>query len=119
MQKVKSDGRRRFCHVISSPCSDAPFTPFLCHPEGCGARLLCVPSFKGTMTVAEAHGDPDTLHSIPDKPPLTIPPGLKQRFQPFGSLPPRAAGGGDSLLSGGTGERRERRNANGKKNRKL
>ncbi|XP_077319328.1 DNA-directed RNA polymerase I subunit RPA34 isoform X2 [Lithobates pipiens] len=102
MQKVKSGGMKRFCHVLSSPCSDAPFTPLLCHPEeGPGGRLVCVPSFQGTITVAEAHGDPSALHTIPDRPPLSIPPGLKQRFQPFGALPPKGGRAVDSLLAGG------------------
>nr|DBA20336.1 TPA: hypothetical protein GDO54_017127 [Pyxicephalus adspersus] len=99
MQKVKWKGMKKFCHVISSPSSDAPFKAFLCPPQGSENGLLYVPSFEGTITVAEAHGDPSALHSIPDRHPPTIPEGLKQRYQPFGSLPPRVSSGEDAAGS--------------------
>ncbi|KAM5126711.1 DNA-directed RNA polymerase I subunit RPA34 [Mantella aurantiaca] len=103
MQKVKCGGGvKKFLHVFSSPSPDPPLRAFLCPPLGSGDRLLGLPSFEGTMTVAEAHGDLGDLHSVPDRPPLALPPGLKPRFQPFGAPPPRTGNANQSLPSGDT-----------------
>nr|XP_033487450.1 CD3e molecule, epsilon associated protein [Epinephelus lanceolatus] len=49
------------------------------------------PSFSGLMNVCESYGDSSTNQApqvIPAAPAPSIPPGLKQRFHPFGSKTP-------------------------------
>ncbi|XP_022049848.1 CD3e molecule, epsilon associated protein [Acanthochromis polyacanthus] len=49
------------------------------------------PAFSGLLNVCESYGDSSTNQSpqvIPAAPPPSIPPGLKQRFHPFGSKTP-------------------------------
>ncbi|XP_068105373.1 DNA-directed RNA polymerase I subunit RPA34 [Hyperolius riggenbachi] len=109
MQKVKAAGTRRFYHVMSSPSADTPLRAFLHQQEAQQDRLACAPPFQGIITVAEAHGDPSAVHSIPDRPPLTIPEGLKQRYQPFGALPPRMTGSsGGVLQSSGSSKKKKK-----------
>ncbi|XP_067875095.1 CD3e molecule, epsilon associated protein [Heterodontus francisci] len=55
------------------------------HAESC-------PAFAGCITIGESWEDTDGTNeprSIPASPVPSIPPGLKLRFQPFGTAPPR------------------------------
>ncbi|KAM9321935.1 DNA-directed RNA polymerase I subunit RPA34 [Gastrophryne carolinensis] len=104
-QKVKSDGVRRIYHVLATPLADSAHRAFL-HAQGEGSeeRLVCAPPLQGVITVAEAYGDQNTLHAIPDRPPLAVPAGLKQRYQPFGGRPPRSASQSEAPESIGQSE---------------
>ncbi|CAL8374439.1 unnamed protein product [Gadus morhua 'NCC'] len=69
------------------------------------ARVLCGPSFSGVLNVCEIYGDSgDALlrpQAIPAAPAPVIPPGLKQRFLPFGSKTPTLTCVAESELDAG------------------
>ncbi|XP_056396722.1 DNA-directed RNA polymerase I subunit RPA34 [Hyla sarda] len=81
MQKIKDGGVKKYYHMVSSPGTALPLQAFLRPSED---QLVATAPLQGVITLAEAHGDHSALHSVPDRPPLTIPPGLKQRYRPFG-----------------------------------
>ncbi|KAG8448461.1 hypothetical protein GDO86_015523 [Hymenochirus boettgeri] len=85
-QKVKVDGVRRLYHVTASSCTDAPYRALL--PQG--DKLVCAPPFHGFITISDSLGDSTAIHAIPDRPPVSIPEGLKLRYCPFGSVAPRS-----------------------------
>ncbi|XP_063794517.1 DNA-directed RNA polymerase I subunit RPA34-like isoform X2 [Pseudophryne corroboree] len=109
MQKMKVNSVKKYYHVMSSHCSDSPFRALLCSPEPSAGSLVCAPPFQGIITLAEAHGDHTALNSIPDRPPLLIPQGLKQRYRPFGATAPRAVPDnvGQSQWSGSTKKKKK------------
>ncbi|XP_075042261.1 DNA-directed RNA polymerase I subunit RPA34 [Mixophyes fleayi] len=109
MQKIKVDGSKRFYHVMSSPCSNNPFRALLCPPESSEDSFVCAPQFRGIITLAEAHGDHTELHCVPDRPPLIIPEGLKQRYRPFGAIAPLVSpeNAGHSQLSGSSKKKKK------------
>ncbi|XP_069841662.1 DNA-directed RNA polymerase I subunit RPA34 [Dendropsophus ebraccatus] len=86
MQKIKVDGVKKYYHMVSSPGAALPMQAFLRPSEDSADKLVAAAPLQGVITLAEAHGDHTALHSIPDRPPLAIPPGLKQRFRPFGAI---------------------------------
>ncbi|XP_036005339.1 CD3e molecule, epsilon associated protein [Fundulus heteroclitus] len=54
-------------------------------------RSVFAPAFAGLLNICESYGDgsgSQVPHVIPAAPPPSIPPGLKQRFHPFGSKTP-------------------------------
>uniref|UniRef100_A0A8C5B973 DNA-directed RNA polymerase I subunit RPA34 n=1 Tax=Gadus morhua TaxID=8049 RepID=A0A8C5B973_GADMO len=69
------------------------------------ARVLCGPAFSGVLNVCEIYGDSgDALlrpQAIPAAPAPVIPPGLKQRFLPFGSKTPTLTCVAESELDAG------------------
>ncbi|XP_063794515.1 uncharacterized protein LOC134949690 [Pseudophryne corroboree] len=115
MQKMKVNSVKKYYHVMSSPRSDSPFRALLCSPEPSAGSLVCAPPFQGIITLAEAHGDHTALNSIPDRPPLLIPQGLKQRYRPFGATAPRAVPDnvGQSQWSGSTKKKAKKRKQEG------
>ncbi|CAL8334592.1 unnamed protein product [Boreogadus saida] len=70
------------------------------------ARVLCGPAFSGVLNVCEIYGDSgDALlrpQAIPAAPAPAIPPGLKQRFLPFGSKTPTLTCVAESEMDAGT-----------------
>lgn len=55
------------------------------------SKVVFGPKFSGLLSVCESFGDPSANQAplvIPAAPALSIPPGLKQRFYPFGSTIP-------------------------------
>ncbi|XP_071754006.2 DNA-directed RNA polymerase I subunit RPA34 [Centroberyx gerrardi] len=53
--------------------------------------VVCGPAFSGLLNVCESYGDSSTNQApqvIPAAPAPAVPPGLKQRFHPFGSKTP-------------------------------
>lgn len=53
--------------------------------------VVCAPAFSGLLNICEGYGDCSTNQTpiaIPATPAPTVPPGLCQRFQPFGSRTP-------------------------------
>ncbi|XP_038141883.1 CD3e molecule, epsilon associated protein [Cyprinodon tularosa] len=53
--------------------------------------FVFAPAFSGLLSICESYGESSTNqvpHVIPAAPPPSIPPGLKQRFHPFGSKTP-------------------------------
>ncbi|XP_062329693.1 CD3e molecule, epsilon associated protein [Osmerus eperlanus] len=58
-------------------------------------KAVCGPAFSGFLNVCENYGDVSTNQApkaIPATPAPCIPPGLRQRFQPFGSKTPTLSG---------------------------
>ncbi|XP_071374342.1 DNA-directed RNA polymerase I subunit RPA34 [Centroberyx affinis] len=56
-----------------------------------GGGVVCGPAFSGLLNVCESYGDSSTNQApqvIPATPAPSVPPGLKQRFHPFGSKTP-------------------------------
>ncbi|XP_075704589.1 DNA-directed RNA polymerase I subunit RPA34 isoform X2 [Rhinoderma darwinii] len=107
MQKIRDDGVRKFYHVVSSPGAAPPLRAFL-HPSGVPEEtLVAAAPLQGVITLAEAHGDHTAQHSVPDRPPLTLPPGLKLRYRPFGAAAPAVVNREDSQLSESSKKRRK------------
>uniref|UniRef100_A0A8C7TK53 CD3e molecule, epsilon associated protein n=1 Tax=Oncorhynchus mykiss TaxID=8022 RepID=A0A8C7TK53_ONCMY len=53
--------------------------------------VVCAPTFSGLLNICESYGDCSTNQTtiaIPATPAPTVPPGLRLRFQPFGSRTP-------------------------------
>ena len=58
-------------------------------------KAVCGPAFSGFLNVCENYGDVSTNQApkaIPATPAPSMPPGLRQRFQPFGSKTPTLSG---------------------------
>ncbi|KAG8544483.1 hypothetical protein GDO81_022413 [Engystomops pustulosus] len=85
MQKIKDGGVKKYYHMVASPGTDLSVQPLLQTED----KLVPAAPFQGVITMAEAHGDHTGVHSIPDRPPLSLPQGLKQRYRPFGALVPK------------------------------
>ncbi|KAM4019551.1 DNA-directed RNA polymerase I subunit RPA34 [Anomaloglossus baeobatrachus] len=102
MQRSKVGGVKKYYHLVSSPGAAPPLCTFLQPPGLPEDKLVAASPLQGVITVSEAHGDHTALHSVPDRPPLSLPQGLKQRFRPFGATVPNvsAVNRDDSQLSG-------------------
>ncbi|KAM3911715.1 DNA-directed RNA polymerase I subunit RPA34 [Leptodactylus fuscus] len=109
MQKIKDGGLRKYYHVVSSPCTDLPMKTFL-QPSGDQEdQLVATAPLQGVITLSEAHGDHTAVHSVPDRPPLSLPLGLKHRYCPFGAVVPvvREVSKGKSQLSGSSKKKKK------------
>ncbi|KAM4696725.1 DNA-directed RNA polymerase I subunit RPA34 [Rhinophrynus dorsalis] len=89
VQKVKVDGVRKLYHIMASPSADTTCRALLPQEGGSGDRIACTPPFQGVITLADAQGENTAIHSIPDRPPVAIPEGLKLRYCPFGAVAPK------------------------------
>lgn len=71
--------------------------------KGLSDDVVFGPTFSGLLNVCETYGDSSTNQApqiIPATPAPTIPPGLKQRFHPFGSKTPTLTCMADSEVDG-------------------
>ncbi|XP_060903118.1 CD3e molecule, epsilon associated protein [Labrus mixtus] len=76
--------------VLSSPHGASELC-LLTGDEQASDNVVFGPAFSGLMNVCESYGDSSANQSpqvIPATPAPSIPPGLKQRFHPFGSKTP-------------------------------
>ncbi|XP_077142501.1 DNA-directed RNA polymerase I subunit RPA34 isoform X2 [Ranitomeya variabilis] len=104
MQRIKDGGVKKYYHMVSTPGPALPLCAFL-QPSGLPKdKLQAASPLQGVITLSEAHGDHTALHSVPDRPPLSLPQGLKQRFSPFGAIAPNVSevNREDSQLLGST-----------------
>uniref|UniRef100_A0A3P9HH21 CD3e molecule, epsilon associated protein n=1 Tax=Oryzias latipes TaxID=8090 RepID=A0A3P9HH21_ORYLA len=66
-------------------------------------QLVLAPPFSGQLNVCESYGDSSTNQNpqvIPASPAPSVPPGLKQRFLPFGSRTPTLTEVGEEEVEG-------------------
>ncbi|MEE6516486.1 hypothetical protein FKM82_025974 [Ascaphus truei] len=87
--KVKVNGNRKFYGVTASPSCVIPCRALLPQGRESEGKISCSLPFEGMITIADTLEADSTLQPVPDKPPLMIPEGLKQRFLPFGADAPR------------------------------
>ncbi|XP_073498192.1 DNA-directed RNA polymerase I subunit RPA34 isoform X2 [Phyllobates terribilis] len=91
MQRIKDGGVKKYYHMVSTPGATLPLCAFL-QPSGLPEdELQAASTLQGVITLSEAHGDHTALRSVPDRPPLSLPQGLKQRFCPFGAIAPNVS----------------------------
>ncbi|XP_073417336.1 DNA-directed RNA polymerase I subunit RPA34 isoform X2 [Dendrobates tinctorius] len=88
MQRIKDGSVKKYYHMVSTPGPALPLCAFL-QPSGLPEdKLQAASPLQGVITLSEAHGDHTALRNVPDRPPLSLPQGLKQRFCPFGAIAP-------------------------------
>ncbi|KAM9453567.1 DNA-directed RNA polymerase I subunit RPA34 [Salvelinus alpinus] len=76
--------------VLGGPSGAADLHLLTSHPQALDS-VVCAPAFSGLLNICESYGDCSTNQTpiaIPATPAPTVPPGLRQRFQPFGSRTP-------------------------------
>ncbi|XP_040269002.1 DNA-directed RNA polymerase I subunit RPA34 [Bufo bufo] len=105
MQRVRDGGVKKYYHVASSSRAALPLRAFL---HSSADRLEAAAPFCGVITLAEAHGDHPGVRSVPDRPPLSLPQGLKPRYRPFGAVAPGTGESGDTQVSGGISRKKKK-----------
>lgn len=81
---------RQIYSVLGGPSGAADLRLLTSHPQTLNL-VVCAPAFSGLLNICESYGDCSTNQTpiaIPATPAPTVPPGLCQRFQPFGSRTP-------------------------------
>lgn len=81
---------RQIYSVLGGPSGAADLRLLTSHPQTLNL-VVCAPAFSGLLNICEGYGDCSTNQTpiaIPATPAPTVPPGLRQRFQPFGSRTP-------------------------------
>ncbi|XP_014069595.1 DNA-directed RNA polymerase I subunit RPA34 [Salmo salar] len=81
---------RQIYSVLGGPSGAADLRLLTSHPQTLNL-VVCAPAFSGLLNICESYGDCSTNQTpiaIPATPAPTVPPGLRQRFQPFGSRTP-------------------------------
>lgn len=86
--------------VSASRRSASELRLLTCDPQD---QLVLAPPFSGQLNVCESYGDSSTNQNpqvIPASPAPSVPPGLKQRFLPFGSRTPILTEVGEEEVEG-------------------
>ncbi|XP_004075291.1 DNA-directed RNA polymerase I subunit RPA34 [Oryzias latipes] len=86
--------------VLASRRSASELRLLTCDPQD---QLVLAPPFSGQLNVCESYGDSSTNQNpqvIPASPAPSVPPGLKQRFLPFGSRTPTLTEVGEEEVEG-------------------
>ncbi|XP_041732964.2 DNA-directed RNA polymerase I subunit RPA34 [Coregonus clupeaformis] len=81
---------RKIYSVLGGPSGAADLHLLTSHRQRLDS-VVCAPAFSGLLNICESYGDCSTNQTpiaIPATPAPTAPPGLRQRFQPFGSRTP-------------------------------
>uniref|UniRef100_A0A3P9A072 Uncharacterized protein n=1 Tax=Esox lucius TaxID=8010 RepID=A0A3P9A072_ESOLU len=84
----------QICTVLGGPLGAVDLRLLTSHCQTPNT-MVCAPAFSGLLNIGESFGDCSTNQApmaIPATPAPTIPPGLRQRFQPFGSKTPTLSG---------------------------
>lgn len=93
LQTMKAPGQSgcgQIYSVLGSPSGASELRLLTSHAHK-PSKVVFGPAFSGLLNVCESHGDVSTNlapQAIPAAPAPCIPPGLRQRFQPFGSKTP-------------------------------
>uniref|UniRef100_A0AAQ4Q3Y1 CD3e molecule, epsilon associated protein n=3 Tax=Gasterosteus aculeatus TaxID=69293 RepID=A0AAQ4Q3Y1_GASAC len=99
---AKTGSGHQIYSVLASPHS-APELRLLTSKKQSSGNVVFGPAFSGLLNVCESYGDiganqaPQVIRAAP---PPSIPPGLKQRFHPFGSKTPTLTCVAESELDG-------------------
>ncbi|XP_029536388.1 DNA-directed RNA polymerase I subunit RPA34-like [Oncorhynchus nerka] len=89
-QSCSGGNIRQIYSVLGGPSGAADLHLLTSHPQTLDL-VVCAPAFSGLLNICESYGDCSTNQTpiaIPATPAPTVPPGLRQRFQPFGSRTP-------------------------------
>ncbi|XP_068569255.1 DNA-directed RNA polymerase I subunit RPA34 [Cebidichthys violaceus] len=87
---AKAGGGQQIYSILASPHGTSELH-LLTSDERSPGGVVFGPAFSGLLNVCESYGDVGANRApqvIPAAPPPSIPPGLKQRFHPFGSKTP-------------------------------
>ncbi|CAL8352584.1 unnamed protein product [Lota lota] len=91
-EAASDEGARQCLYSVLGANSNPAHLHLLTAADPASDRVVCGPAFSGVLNVCEIYGDSGDalLHpqAIPAAPAPVIPPGLKQRFLPFGSKTP-------------------------------
>ncbi|KAM3615770.1 uncharacterized protein V6R79_007442 [Siganus canaliculatus] len=88
--RAKAGGEQQVFSILASPHHTSALRLLTSDKQASDAAAFG-PAFSGLLNVCENYGDSSTNQApkvIPAAPAPSIPPGLKQRFQPFGSKTP-------------------------------
>uniref|UniRef100_A0A3B3E076 RNA polymerase I subunit G n=1 Tax=Oryzias melastigma TaxID=30732 RepID=A0A3B3E076_ORYME len=94
------ESRHQIYSVLASRRSTSELRLLTCDQQD---QLVLAPPFSGQLNVCESYGDSSTNQNpqvIPASPAPSIPPGLKQRFLPFGSKTPTSTYVGEDQVEG-------------------
>ncbi|XP_041733384.1 DNA-directed RNA polymerase I subunit RPA34-like [Coregonus clupeaformis] len=89
-QQARGGNAGQIYSVLGGPSGAADLRLLTSHPQSLDS-VVCAPAFSGLLNICESYGDCSTNQTpiaIPATPAPTVPPGLRQRFQPFGSRTP-------------------------------
>lgn len=94
---AKTESGQHVYNILSSTHGTADLC-LLTSDKASSSKVVFGPKFSGLLNVCESFGDPSTNQAsmvIPATPAPSIPPGLKQRFYPFGSATPTLSTGAE------------------------
>uniref|UniRef100_A0A4W5NTU4 RNA polymerase I subunit G n=1 Tax=Hucho hucho TaxID=62062 RepID=A0A4W5NTU4_9TELE len=89
-QKARGGDAGQIYSVLGGPSGAVDLRLLTSHHQRLDS-VVCAPAFSGLLNICESYGDCSTNQTaiaIPATPAPTVPPGLRQRFQPFGSRTP-------------------------------